>query len=49
MSVTLQIALAAETQLAGGPTLKLWLTSKVEKSLIILVGIRNVTTSNMEE
>jgi hypothetical protein len=45
----LQIALAAETHLADGLTLKLWLTTKVEKSLITLVDIRKPTVSNMEE
>jgi hypothetical protein len=40
VSFSLQIALAAETHLADGLALKLWLTTKVEKSLIILVGIR---------
>jgi hypothetical protein len=34
----LQTALAAETHLAEGLTLKLWCTVKVEKSLTDLVG-----------
>jgi hypothetical protein len=42
-------ALAAETHLAEGLTLKLWLTTKVEKSLILLEGIRKLTASDMEE
>jgi hypothetical protein len=49
MSISLHIALAAETHLADGLTLKLWLTTKVEKSIIILEGIRKLTVSNMEE
>jgi hypothetical protein len=49
MSVSLQIALAAETHLADGLTLKLWLTTKVERSVIIVVDIRKLTVSNMEE
>jgi hypothetical protein len=49
MSVSLQIALAAETHIADGLTLKLCLTTKVEKSLIILVGISKLTVSNTEE
>jgi hypothetical protein len=44
MSISLHIALAAE-----GLTLKLWLATKVEKSLILLEGIRKLTVSNMEE
>jgi hypothetical protein len=43
------MALVVETHLVDGLTLKAWLTTKVEKSLIILVGIRKVTVSNMEE
>jgi hypothetical protein len=42
-------SLAAEIQLADGLTLKLWLTTKVEKSVIILVVIRKLTVSNMKE
>jgi heme/copper-type cytochrome/quinol oxidase subunit 4 len=42
-------SLAAEIQLADGLTLTLWLTTKVEKSVIILVVIRKLTVSNMEE
>jgi hypothetical protein len=49
MSVSLQITLAADTQPADELTFKLWLTTKVEKSLILLVGIRKLTVSNMEE
>jgi hypothetical protein len=49
MSISLHIALAAETHLAERLTLKLWLTTKVEKSLILLEGIRKLTVSNMEE
>jgi hypothetical protein len=49
LSVSLQIALAAETHLADGLTLKLWLTMKEEKSLIILLGILKLTVSNKEE
>jgi hypothetical protein len=43
MSVSLHIALAAETHLAEGLTLKLWLTTKVEKSLILLESTRKLT------
>jgi hypothetical protein len=46
-SVSLQIALAAETHLADGLTLKMCLSTKVEKSVIFLVG--KLTVSNMEE
>jgi hypothetical protein len=49
MSVALQRALAAETHLANDLTLKLRLTTKIEKSLIILVGICKLTVRNMEE
>jgi hypothetical protein len=49
MSVSLHIVLAAETHLADGLTLKLWLTTKVEKSLILLEAIHKLTVSNMEE
>jgi hypothetical protein len=49
MSVPLQIALATETYLADGLTLKLRLTTKVQKSLIIQVGIRKLTVPSMEE
>jgi hypothetical protein len=49
MSISLQITLAAETHLAEGLTLKFLLTTKVEKSLILLEGIRSLTVSNMEE
>jgi hypothetical protein len=40
MSISLQITLAAETHLADGLTFKLLLTTKVEKSLILLEGTR---------
>jgi hypothetical protein len=43
MSISLHIALAAETHLTEGLTLKLWLTTKIEKSLILLEGIRKLT------
>jgi hypothetical protein len=49
MSISLHIALAAETHVAGGLTLKLWLTTNVENSLILLEVIRKLTLSNMEE
>jgi hypothetical protein len=49
MSISLHIALAAETHLTDGLTLKLWFTKKVEKSLILLEGTRKLTVSNMEE
>jgi hypothetical protein len=49
MLISLQITLAAETHLADGMSLKLLLTTKVEKSLIILEGICKLTISNMEE
>jgi hypothetical protein len=49
MSVSLHIALAAEIHVADGLTLKLWLTTNVENSLILLEGIRKLTLSNMEE
>jgi hypothetical protein len=39
MSVSLQIALAAETHQADGLIFKLWFNINVEKSLIILAGI----------
>jgi hypothetical protein len=39
MPVSLQIALEAEKYLADGMTLKWWLTAKVQKSLIIFVGV----------
>lgn len=40
VSVYLQIALAAETHIAEGLTLKLCITVSIEHSLIILVAIR---------
>jgi hypothetical protein len=51
MSVSLHtsIVLAAETHLADGLTLKLWLTTKVEKSLILLEGVHKLKVSNMED
>jgi hypothetical protein len=49
MSLSLQVAFSAETHVAGGLTLKLLLTTKVEKSLIFLGDIRKLTVSNMEE
>jgi hypothetical protein len=49
MSASLQITLAAETHLADGMTLKLWLTAKVEKSDILIEGIRRLTVSNVGE
>jgi hypothetical protein len=49
MSITLHITLAAETHLSDGLTLKLWLTTKVEKSVILLEGMRKLTVSNKEE
>jgi hypothetical protein len=49
MPVSVHVALAAKTHLSEGLTLKLWLTTKVEKSLILLEGIRKLTVSNMEE
>jgi hypothetical protein len=49
MSVSLHKALAAETHPAEGLTLKLWLTTKVVKSPILLEGIRKLTISNMKE
>jgi hypothetical protein len=49
MSISLQTTLAVETHLADGLTLKLLLTMKVEKSLILLEGIRKVTVANIEE
>jgi hypothetical protein len=48
MSVSLQIALAAEINPADGLTLKLWLTTNVQKCLIILLGIFQLTVSNIE-
>jgi hypothetical protein len=48
MLISLQITLAAETHLVDGVILKL-LTTKVEKSLILLEGICKLTVSNMEE
>jgi hypothetical protein len=45
----LPITFAAEKHLADGLTLKLLLTTKVEKSLILLEGIRKLTVSNVEE
>jgi hypothetical protein len=49
MSISLQITLATETHLADRLTLKLLLTMKVEKSLILLEGICKLTVSNVEE
>jgi hypothetical protein len=49
MSISLQIKLAAETHLTDGLTVKVLLTTKVEKSLILLEGIRKLTVSNMEK
>jgi hypothetical protein len=43
----LQVTLAAETHLADGLTLKLLLTMKTEKSLVLLEG--KLAVSNMEE
>jgi hypothetical protein len=43
MSLFLQVALAAETHLADGLTLELWLNINIEKSLIIQAGIRTLT------
>jgi hypothetical protein len=45
----LQTALAAETHLAEGLTLKLRCTVKVELSLIDLVGMRRLTVSKTDE
>jgi hypothetical protein len=45
----LQTALAAETHLAEGLTLKLRFTLKVEKFLIDLVGMRRLTVSKTDE
>jgi hypothetical protein len=49
MQISLQITLAAETHLVDELTLKLLLTTKVEKSLILLKCIRKLTVPNMEE
>jgi hypothetical protein len=49
MSVSLQMTLAVETHLAVGLTLKLWLTTKLEQSLVLLVGIGKLRVSDMEE
>jgi hypothetical protein len=45
----LQTALAAETHLAEGLTLKLPCTLKVEQSLTEIVGMRRVTVSKTDE
>jgi hypothetical protein len=45
----LQTALAAETHLAEGLTLKLRCTVKVELSLTDLVGMRRLTISKTDE
>jgi hypothetical protein len=45
----LQTALAAETHLAEGLTLKLRCRVKVEKSLTDLVGMRRLTVSKTDE
>jgi hypothetical protein len=45
----LQTALAVETQLAEGLTLKLRCTVKVAKSLIDLMGMRRLTVSETDE
>jgi hypothetical protein len=45
----LQTALAAETDLAEGLTLKLRCTVKAEKSLTDLVGMRRLTVSKTDE
>jgi hypothetical protein len=47
--MSLPIALAAETHLAEGLALKLWLTINVEQSVIILIGVRTLTKYNTEE
>jgi hypothetical protein len=44
-----QTALAAETHLAEGLTLKLRCTVKVESSLTDLVGMRKLTVSKTDE
>jgi hypothetical protein len=49
MSMHLQTALAAETHLAEGLTLKLRCTVKVEKSVTDLVGMRRLTVSKTDE
>jgi hypothetical protein len=49
MPISLQITLAAETHLVDELTLKLLLTTKVEKSVILLKGIRKITVPNMVE
>jgi hypothetical protein len=49
ISKLLQTALAAETQLAEGITLKLRCTVKVEQFLIDLVGMRRLTVSKTDE
>jgi hypothetical protein len=45
----LQTALAAETHLAEGLTLKLRCTVKVEQSLTDLVGMRKLTASKTDK
>jgi hypothetical protein len=49
MSMLLQTALAAETYLAEGLTLKLRFTVKVESSLIDILGMRRLNESKMDE
>jgi hypothetical protein len=49
MSMSLQTALVAETYVADGLTLKLRSTINVKKSVVIILGIRILTVSNMEE
>jgi hypothetical protein len=48
MPIYLQMT-AVESHLADRLTLKLLLTTKVEKCLILLEGMRKLTVSNMEE
>jgi hypothetical protein len=45
----LQTALAAETHLAEGLTLKLWCTVEVESFLTDLEGMRKLTVSKTDE
>jgi hypothetical protein len=47
--MSLQTALVAETYVADGLTLKLRSTINVKKSVVIILGIRILTISNMEE
>jgi hypothetical protein len=49
MLMLLQTALATETHLAVGLTLKLRCTLKVEQSLTDLVGMRKLTVSKTDE